>query len=136
MAVDWNGPEVIAAARRGALIGVMGAIGLVEARAIYLITQTSKSGKVYRRRSVEHQSSAAGEAPASDRGDLVKNRTIRLDAQAMRAVLSFHAAHAIKLELGTRKMAPRPFGRRALAETATQAQDVIFGEIMAEINAL
>lgn len=136
MAIDWRGPAVIAAVRRGALAGVVAGIGIVERRAVQLILSPPKSGRVYRRRGVEHQASAPGEAPANDRGDLVKNRTIKIDAAAIRAVLTFHAAHAIRLERGTRRMQPRPFARRALAETSTQVQDAIAGEIAAEIRAL
>jgi len=134
MAVDWNAPEIVAKVRRGALKGVMTGIGIVEARAVYLITQTTKTGRTYRRRGKKHQSSAPGEPFASDTGDTLNRRNITLDAARIRATLNFHSQNAARMEHGTRKMRPRPFARRALAETSTQVQDAVLGEIIGELS--
>lgn len=134
MATDWNAPAVLAKARRGALAGVMRGIGIVEARAVQLVTQGTKTGKIYRRRGKKHQSSAPGEPFASDTGDTIKRRNITLDAAKIRAALHFHSVNAARLEHGTRKMRPRPFARRALAETATQVQDAVMADIIAELR--
>lgn len=136
MAVDWNSPRIIEAVRRGALRGVGIGIALVESRAVYLITQTGKTGRIYRRRGVKHQSSAPGEPFANDSGDTLKRRSIKVDAGQLRGTLSFHSENARRMELGTRKMKPRPFARRALIETQKEVQDVIFAEVMSELRKL
>ena len=120
MITEWNAPEILARIKRGAMVGVIGWIGIVEARAVQLITTPPKSGRIYRRRGVSHQASAPGEAPASDTGRLVNSRKITLDHDLVRARLSFATAYAKALEIGTKKMEPRPFARRALAETRDQ----------------
>lgn len=134
MAIDWRAPQIVEKVRKGAMRGVVIGIGIVEARAVWLITQTKKSGRIYRRRGVQHQSSAPGEPFASDTGTTLARRTTELDAGRLRARLSFRSQNAIRMELGTRKMAPRPFGRRALAETRDQVQDAILGEIREELR--
>jgi hypothetical protein len=134
MATNWNAPAIVAKVRRGALKGVMRAIGIVETRAVQLVTQGSKTGKVYRRRGKKHQSSAPGEPFASDTGDTIKRRNITLNAAKIRATLHFHSVNAARLEHGTRKMRPRPFARRALSETATQVQDAVLSDIIAELR--
>lgn len=134
MAVDWNAPAIVAKVRAGALRGVVTGIGIVEARAVYLITQTAKTGRVYRRRGVKHQASAPGQPFASDTGDTLKRRNITIDAPQLRGTLHFASINAVRMERGTRKMAPRPFARRALAETRDQVQDAIFAEIVMELR--
>jgi hypothetical protein len=119
MTVTWNnsiGPEIALAANRG----LAEWIGIVERRAVQLITDPPKSGKIYRRRGVEHQASAAGEAPANWTGRLLNSRRIELLPEQFRARLIFSTEYAAPLELGTRKMEPRPYARRALAETEAE----------------
>jgi hypothetical protein len=132
--IDWNAPAIVEKVRRGALRGVMIGVGIVEAHAVLLITSGQKTGRTYRRRGVVHQASAPGQAPASDTGRLVQSRKITLDTAAIRARLAFHAAHAAKLEHGTRKMEPRPFARRALVEKAREVRAAVSGEIMVELR--
>jgi hypothetical protein len=101
------------------------AIGIVETRAVYLLTNPPKTGRLYRRRGVVHQASAPGEAPASDSGALVNARRIDVNQQECVARLTFTSAHAPLLERGTRNMAPRPFARRALYESREQVREAI-----------
>jgi len=122
---DWNDAAVIARVRQGALTGLGRAILLVDEEAIRLILQTSKTGKIYRRRGVEHQASAPGEAPASDTGALVRGRTTEVDPSRMAARLSFRTKHALFMEVGTRNIAPRPFARPALMNKREQVQATI-----------
>lgn len=136
MATDWNSPAIVSAVRRGALKGVMIGIGIVEARAVYLITQTKKSGRIYRRRGVKHQSSAPGEPFANDTGETLKRRDTTLDAAHIRATLHFRSINAARMEHGTRKMRPRPFARRAISETRNQVTDAVLGSIVAELKTL
>lgn len=133
MAVNWHGEEKAAAVRRGMVRGLAIGIGIVEARAVYLITQTAKTGRVYRRRGVEHQASAPYEPFASDTGDTLKSRRVAVDAANLRATLYFHSVNAARLEHGTRRMKPRPFGRRSLSETRQQVIDAIAAEVIKEL---
>lgn len=134
MAVDWKSDAIVAKVRRGALRGVVVAIGLVEQRAVDLIMNPPKTGRKYRRRGVTHQASAPGEAPANDTSRLVNSRRIILDQAAIRATLNFSAKHARALEHGTQRIEPRPFARRALAETRRAANTAVFNEISAELR--
>lgn len=135
MAVDWNSPAIIDKVRRGALKGVVKGLGIVEARAVYLITQTAKTGRNYKRRGGKvHRASAPGEPFANDSGDTLRRRDISIDATNLSGTLHFHSINAVRLEFGTRRMLPRPFARRALSETATQVQDAIMIAIVEELR--
>lgn len=133
---SWNAPVIVQAVRRGAMVGVTNGINIVEKRAVALILSPPKTGRIYRRRGVSHQSSAPGEAPASDTSRLVNSRRIILNPQALRARLQFAAKHARHLEHGTKKMEPRPFARRALLETRAQVNTAVFNGIVVELRAV
>lgn len=82
----------------------------VEAEAKKSITAGGKTGRIYKRRTVTHQASAAGEAPASDTGRLVNSINSYLNGLtafviAGRGIVKY----AAMLEYGTRKIAARPF---------------------------
>lgn len=132
MSVKWNSAPIIAAVRRGASIGLIRGIGIVEQRAVSLLLNPPKSGRIYRRRGVEHQASAPGEAPASDSGRLVASRLARL-IDGLRARLSFGTKYAMPLEVGTPKMEARPYARRALIETRNEVGAAIGAEIRTEL---
>lgn len=83
--------------------------------AISLILHTEKTGRVYRRHSVEHQASAPGEAPASDTGRLINSITTEYDFQNMTGTINVGVAYGLFLEYGTKNIDPRPFLRPALA---------------------
>lgn len=134
MTVRWNQAEIVARISEGANRGVAGWIGLVEQRAVDLINNPPKSGRVYRRRGVEHQASAPGEPPASDTGTLVNARRIDLIPERLAARLTFTAAYAPHLQFGTRKMAPRPFADRALTETLAEGQALVHSEVAAALR--
>lgn len=134
MTVKWNGPVTIEKVRRGALVGVVRGIGIVEARAVYLITQTAKTGALYRRRGKLHRASAPGQAFASDTGDTLNRRDTAIDAAAIRARLTFRSVNALRMEKGTRKIKPRPYAGPALAQTGKQVQDAIVSAISRELS--
>jgi len=76
------------------------------------IASPPKTGRIYTRGGVEHQASAAGEAPATDTGRLIGSG--RADAEILqgdkiRGLVEYTVAYAVYLEFGTRKMAARPF---------------------------
>lgn len=84
----------------------------VEAEAKRSIASGPKTGRIYKRRSVVHQASAPGEAPASDTGRLLNSINSSLDkGKQMALVIAGRgtAKYAAMLEYGTKKMAARPF---------------------------
>lgn len=128
MSVEWN-EAMLPQIRQAAFRGVVAGIGLVEQRAVDLIMSPPKTGRIYRRRGVEHQASAPGEAPANDTGRLVNSRRIDLFEDQLRGRLTFSTAYAAALELGTQKMEPRSYARRALAETRDEVIMLIRTEV-------
>lgn len=97
----------------------------IEAEAKTQITQGTKSGRTYKRRSVTHQASAPGEAPANDTGRLVNSIHVTTDEGGQ--VARVHAgpgavSYAAALEFGTSKMAERPFSRPALAKAKPEIE--------------
>jgi hypothetical protein len=83
----------------------------VEALAKIAIMTGPKTGKVYKRKSVEHQASAPGQAPANDLGDLVQSILANVEdaGDDLEAEVVAGSDHAIFLEFGTVNIAPRPF---------------------------
>lgn len=84
----------------------------VEAEAKKSIAGGQKTGRIYKRRSVTHQASAPGEAPATDTGRLVNSITAYPAGDKLEsAVVAGRglALYAFMLEFGTRFIAPRPF---------------------------
>lgn len=134
MAVNWNSAEIMRRARAGAMVGVSRWIVDVEDRAVKLIMNPPKTGHIYRRRGVAHQASAPGEAPANDTGRLVNARRIDLFESDLRARLTFSTEYASYLEFGTRKMEPRPFARRALAESVETGRKMVEEEVSAALR--
>lgn len=132
--VIWNGPQWEERLRRGAMQGVVEGLGIVEQRAIHLITNPPKTGRIYRRRGITHQASAPGEAPASDTGTLVNARRTQLNEADVSGKLIFTSRHAAPLEHGTRNMEARPFARRSLAETRDQVLAAIRRNVAAMLR--
>jgi len=98
--------EVKRALRRGALA--------IENTAVEGIISPPKTGRVYKskhRKGATHQASAPGEYPAADSGELHQSIT-HTDASGgdrLRYEIGTNTPHGTYLELGTSKMAPRPF---------------------------
>lgn len=86
----------------------------VRSEAIKSIATGSKSGRIYKRGTVIHRASAAGEAPATDTGFLVSNIALVVDRERTGASVESRANYSGELEFGTRKMAARPFLQPAL----------------------
>lgn len=72
--------------------------------------RSPKSGRVYRRGGRSHQASAPGEAPAVDMGQLINSIQVT-NVSELTSVIGTNVRHAIPLEFGSRKMAPRPIWR-------------------------
>jgi HK97 gp10 family phage protein len=90
----------------------------VETEAKRSILDGKKSGRLYRRRTVTHQASAPGEAPASDTGRLASSINTSLNGhQAVVIAGRGIARYAAWLEFGTRHIAARPFMFPALEKS-------------------
>ena len=107
MALDALGDDI-----NDAVADVLNATGLeLRGDIIKRIQHGPKTGRIYKRRSVTHQASAPGQAPATDTGRLansvVFNKRVSGPNKGTVVVESF-ASYAKYLEFGTRKIAPRP----------------------------
>jgi phage gpG-like protein len=73
-------------------------------------------GRVYVHRGHSHQASAPGNPPAVDTGRLRASLTHEVETSGTRVTLRFgtNVKYGLYLELGTRKMAARPFIRPTL----------------------
>ena len=81
----------------------------VEAWAKLAVQSPPKTGRVYKRAGGKrHQASAPGEAPATDTGNLVNSIGIRPAGKDTWAVFA-RAKYALGLEVGTARVAARPF---------------------------
>jgi len=116
MTVRWQGDKVLREVRQAVLKGLVRGTELVREEAITSILSTQKTGRLYRRRSITHQASAAGETPASDTGRLVNSITTEINEVELAGVINAGTAYAAALEFGTAKMAERPYMRPALAK--------------------
>ena len=90
---------------------------IVEGEAKQSIQRGTKSGKLYKRRSVVHQASAPGEAPASDTGCLASNISTTGPSKQLQNIeidIISKAPYSKFLEFGTRNMEARPFLQPAL----------------------
>ena len=106
---------------------------VVSGNAVTSIVSGNKSGRTYRRGTVVHTASAAGQAPASDTGVLVSGITMDVDVQYNRVVgqVIAHASdgggdnYAKHLEFGTSSMAARPFMQPALNKSAPRVFQIM-----------
>lgn len=107
----------------------------VVALAKHSIEAGGKSGIVTLRGDEIHQSSAPGEAPASDSGHLAESIGMLADNQSSSEVqIAAQAEYAGALELGTSRMAARPFLQPALMEIAPDLKQEIRDAIRAVIR--
>lgn len=124
------------AIRRGAVRGLYMAANAVRGEIVYRILQTPKTGITYRRRGVQHQASAPGEAPANDTGTLVRNITVAVDPEKLTARINSGSAHGRALEFGTPTIEPRPHLRVSLDAQRNNISTIIGREIAAELAGL
>jgi hypothetical protein len=130
MSVIWNGSRVMDVLRAATVQGLHRGVEDVANEAVSLILNTVKSGRIYRRNGVSHQASAPGESPASDTGQLVGSVTTSVDEGNLTGNVNFGSDHALALEKGTFKMAPRPYAVPALVAK----RDAIRSDIAEEIS--
>lgn len=82
----------------------------IQTEAVTSISQGAKTGRIYKRGNKIHQASAAGEAPATDSGDLVRRiqalKSIAGDGSWLVGTSLPYGKH---LEFGTKDMGARPW---------------------------
>lgn len=118
-------------AEKGTKELVVSISALVQSDAIKSIQRGTKTGRVYKRGSVEHQASAPGEAPATDTGALVSS-THRVDGELVAAV-GTGLEYGRDLEFGTKKMKARPWLFPAL-ESARPAWERGLRDLMKKLK--
>ena len=136
MSVDWRQEGVVEAVRRGALRGLTIAGNDVRNEILRRILATTKTGRIYRRRSGEHRASAPGEAPASDTGTLVRGIAVTVNPQTLSVRINSGAAHSLYLEFGTPTIEPRPHLRVSLAAQQENIKLTVGREIGRELQSL
>lgn len=134
MPVQWNGPAIIARVRQATMRGVVSGTEMLREEALRLIQDTPKTGRIYRRRGVEHQASAPGEPPASDTGRLVQSIRTEYFPDELKGVLQASTAYAAFLEFGTSRMEPRPFMRPAVSNKRADIEKTINDEVADELG--
>jgi hypothetical protein len=115
MTVKWNGEEVMAKVRAGAMRGVIRGTERVHDLGTRKIMDPPKTGKKYS--GLPNRSSAPGEAPATQSGGLQRSGMTRYDVASLTGTATWTAAQALRLEVGDEIIASRPFARPALAES-------------------
>jgi HK97 gp10 family phage protein len=113
-------PQIAGAIDQAAARCVFRTAHRIRTEAIKLILEGSKSGHVYKRRSVTHKASAPGEAPASDLGRLVQSIRVDHTPNSLTARVVAGTKYAKLLELGTQSMRPRPFMAPAVRNVVQQ----------------
>lgn len=134
MSIEWKAQEVMERIRRAAAIGVVRGTERVLQTAVQKIQSPPKTGRIYRRRGVDHQASAPGEAPATDTGRLAQSGRTTYDDGNLTGRVTFSTEYAAGLEFGTQRVAARPFLRPSLSENVAFVQEAVREEIAAELR--
>ena len=122
----WKGEAAKRKITVGAVRGLDKTARLIRDEALRLILHTPKTGRMYG----THQASAPGEAPASETGRLISNFSIK--KTGFKVEVTNTDPKAALLELGTRRMRPRPFLAPATFNMAKATVQTIGEEIRKE----
>ncbi len=108
------------------------ATNLVRNEAVESILRGVKSGPTVTRYQPKrvHQTSSAGEAPASDTGFLASqiSTEVRIIGKQIVGSVVSAAPYSVALEFGTTKMAPRPFLQPALKKSRQKIERIFIQE--------
>jgi len=95
---------------------------MVQGRIVDSIQRDPKTGRVYG----DHQASAPGQPPATDKGQLVRSITMSVEGTdgEVVGVIRASAPYAAALEFGTTKIAPRPYMQPGLESQRRKIEDM------------
>jgi hypothetical protein len=138
MTVNWNPGPTTALIVQGARQAVANATEGVLGEGNRLIASPPKSGRVYKRRGIEHQASAPGESPATDTGALIQSGQALYpdsgDPMVITGIANWSTDYALALETGTETMEARPYARPALDQVAPSLPAGIAAAIKASLR--
>jgi hypothetical protein len=83
-----------------------------------------KSGRLYRRGGRTHQASAPGQAPAVDFGQLINSIQVQ-NVTDLTSTVGTNVEYAMALEMGSRRIAPRPVWRSVIEKWRQPFTDAI-----------
>ena len=114
---------------------ILGSAQLIRGEAIKSIQTGPKSGRIYEKYNPRrtHKSSAPGQAPASDTGNLVSQIRVR-QKNPDEVVVESNALYSAFLEFGTSKMLARPFLFPATERSRPKIVQAVFNRVVKEIN--
>lgn len=127
MAMKWHGDEVMAKVRAGAMAGVMRGTERVHDLATRKIMDPPKTGKKHP--GLPNQSSAPGEAPATQSGRLQQSGRTHYDVASLTGTAEWATEYALRLEVGDDEFDARPFARPSLAESVEGIEADVADEI-------
>ena len=116
---------------------ILGSAQLIRGEAIKSIQTGPKSGRIYEKYNPRrtHKSSAPGQAPASDTGNLVSQIRVR-QKNPDEVVVESNALYSSFLEFGTSKMLARPFLFPATERSRPKIVQAVFNRVVKEIKRL
>lgn len=116
---------------------ILGGAQLIRGEAIKSIQTGPKSGRIYEKYNPRrtHKSSAPGQAPASDTGNLVSQIIVKQKNPDL-VVVESNAIYSAFLEFGTSKMLARPFLFPATERSRPKIVQAVFNRVVKEINRL
>ena len=116
---------------------ILGSAQLIRGEAIKSIQTGPKSGRIYEKYNPRrtHKSSAPGQAPASDTGNLVSQIRVR-QKNPDEVVVESNALYSAFLEFGTSKMLARPFLFPATERSRPKIAQAVFIRVVKEIKRL
>ena len=114
---------------------ILGSAQLIRGEAIKSIQTGPKSGRIYEKYNPRrtHKSSAPGQAPASDTGNLVSQIRVR-QKNPDEVVVESNALYSAFLEFGTSKMLARPFLFPATERSRPKITQAVFNRVKKEIE--
>lgn len=126
--LEWHGEQAKAHVRGLAVKAIRRAAIVCKDRAKELLNVAGTGGVKGSRRSYGSNPSAPGEPPHKQLGRLRASVTYEVDEPDLTARVGTNLPYGLFLELGTsRGLAPRPWLRRALAETAARINSILSG---------
>lgn len=132
MAVKWNGDEVRRRVLDGAMRGVVRGTERVHHAGTRKIMDPPKTGHKWP--GLPNQSSAPGEAPATQYGGLQQSGRTSYAPEALTGTAIWDAEYAMPLEKGTPSMEARPFAVPALMENVEDIRADVADEIAKALN--